>query len=94
MNIARCGFRISRFGLLSFRHSTASSLHCGAPPLINGQPNKCRLEEWRGDAVFPPAFYKITKNTVHLDECLFFEVAIHRRGQRRTRCSELGSLFC
>jgi hypothetical protein len=65
MNIARCGFRISRFGLLSFRHSTASSLHRDAPPLINGQPDKCGLEEWRRDTVFPPAFYKVTRNVLY-----------------------------
>ena len=57
--------------------STAGSIRGGAAPLINGQPDKRRLEEWRGGAVFPPTFYKITKNTVHLDRCLFFEIAIH-----------------
>lgn len=27
--------------------------------------------------------YKITKNSIHFDACLVFEVAIHQRGQRR-----------
>lgn len=70
-----------------------SSLHGGAPPLINGQPNKCRSEQWRGETVFQPAFYKIAKNTVHLDRRLFFEIAIHGRGQRRTRGSKLTASF-
>src|SRR5579862_9967005 len=93
MNFAQYGLRISRFGLLSFRQLTASSLRGGAPPLINGQHNKCRLEEWRGNAVFRPTFYEIPKNTVHFDGCLFFSVTIHRGGQRRTGCSEFSALF-
>ena len=71
-----------------FQVSTA-----GAPLLINGQTNECLLDDWRGDAALPPALYKITKDGVRFDACLSFEVAIHRRGQRGTRCSQLRAPF-
>jgi hypothetical protein len=55
-----------------YKLSTTGTLRAAPPPLINGQTNECRLDDWRGDAAFPPAFYKITKNSVHFDGCLFF----------------------
>ena len=70
-------FHTAPFRLTPFQVSTANSVHGGASPLINGQPNKCRLEEWPRDAVLPPASNKITKDTVDFDGCSFFEVAIH-----------------
>jgi hypothetical protein len=77
-----------------FQLSTAGSFHACAPLLINGQTNECRLDDWRGDTVFPPAFLKITKNRIHFNACLVFEVAIHGRRQGGARCSEFSAFFC
>src|SRR5580700_2352157 len=82
-------------GLPAFNisRSTAGSLLAGARLLINAQIDERRLDDWRGDAVFPPAFDKIAEDTVHFDGRLFFAVTIHRRGQRGSRSSELRALF-
>jgi hypothetical protein len=69
---------MSRF--LVFRVSTPGSLGPGASLLINAQTNECRLDDRRGDSVFPPAFYKISNNSVHFDPGAFCEIAIHRGG--------------
>src|ERR1700683_1033442 len=68
--------------------SPTDSLRAGPPLLINGQSNERRLDPWRGDSAFPAAFYEISKNSVHFDPRMFCEVAIHRRGQFRTRCGK------
>src|SRR5580698_3834545 len=65
-----------------FRDSTADALRAGPLLLINAQINECRFHDRRGDAVFPPAFYKIPKNRVHFHPRMVREVAIHRRSQR------------
>src|ERR1700735_829456 len=60
--------------------STTGGLRADSPLLINRQTNERRLDDWRGDSVFLPAFYEISKNGVHFDRILVCVVAIHRRG--------------
>src|ERR1700722_1470344 len=74
--------------------STTGSLRVRSPLLINGQTNKPRLNDWRRDSLFPPAFYEVSKNSVHFDRRLVCVVAIHRRSQFGTRRRNLRALFC
>src|SRR6202035_5029574 len=73
--------------------SATGSLRADSPLLVNGQTNERRLDDWRGNTAFPPAFHKVSKNSVHFDRRLVCVVAIHRRSQFRTRRRNLRTFF-